>query len=483
MYLGKLKLAQQMKLFFVAVLSSISVNVYASLPESMRQNLEDLGLNTEDIAIVIMDAGFNGKTLVTHNEKTMMNPASVMKLVTTYAALDMLGPSYMWNTAVFVDGQVKSGVLHGSLYIRGSGDPSLTTDRMRDLLLQVRAAGIQEIQGNLIIDRSAFDIPVIDPAAFDGEGLRPYNARPDSLLLNYKTITFSFNPAFAEAGGSIPVLMTPAMTGVNHPLTVKVSGVRCGDWRAALKADFKNPLDIKFNGSFPLNCGPKQWYVAFPEPESYALRSIDEIWQSVGGTLTGNLSFGVVPAKAKLVAYSESKSLTEIVRDVNKFSNNVMAQSVFLALSLPDQKSFLSAAPISTPATYEQSRAIVAQWWKNNFPQATAPVMENGSGLSRFESISAQSLAVMLQKAWGSAVMSEFMSSLPIASVDGTMTRSKTEAAAHIKTGSMRNVTTRAGYVLASKGQRRIFVFMINSNKLNGVGEAVDALIDWTAEQ
>ncbi|MGL4666909.1 MAG: D-alanyl-D-alanine carboxypeptidase/D-alanyl-D-alanine endopeptidase, partial [Saezia sp.] len=456
-------------------------HAHAALPQALAENLNKIGIKEENIAIVIMDTDPKGKTWIMHNEKTMMNPASVMKLVTTYAALDILGPNYTWSTAAFIDGKVSNHTLDGSLYIRGSGDPAMTIDRMRELLKQIRAAGIYAIKGDLLIDPSTYDIPTLDPAAFDGEPLRPYNVRPDSLLVNFKTVTFSFNPLLAKPGDRIPILMNPSMAGVEHNLEIPVSNQRCGDWQKNLQADFTNPLNIRFNGHFPLNCGPKQWYVAYPDPQNHALRTIGALWQELGGEIKGKVSYGTVPTNAQLVAFSESKPLAEIVRDINKYSNNVMAQSVFLALSLPDQKSFLQPSPIHAPATYESSRTIIAQWWQKKFSQTTAPVMENGSGLSRFESISAQSLAVMLEHAWNSPVMPEFMSSLPIASIDGTMRRSKAVASAHIKTGSIRNVTTRAGYVLGSNAQRRIFVFMINSNKAHEVGEAIDILIDWAA--
>ena len=483
MHLSTFRLIRYFQLFVLNIAVLLFSSAHANLPETLESNLNKLGIQDDCLAIVVMDADSKGKTWVMHNEKTMMNPASVMKLVTTYAALDILGPNYTWHTAAFIDGEVKDNVLHGSLYIRGSGDPAMTTDRMRELLMQIRAAGIYHIQGDLLIDRSAHNTPTIDPGAFDGEPLRPYNVRPDSLLVNFKTIVFSFNPSLAKPGDRIPVMMSPPMTGVQHSLEVPVNNQRCGDWQKNLQADFSDPLNIRFNGHFPVSCGPKQWYVAYPDPQSHSLRTVSGLWQELGGELKGRVSFGTVPTTAKLVAFTESKSLAEIVRDINKYSNNVMAQSVFLALSLPEQKAFLRPAPIINPATYEQSRIVIAQWWQNNFPHTTAPVMDNGSGLSRFESISAQSLASMLQHAWNSPVMPEFISSLPIASIDGTMRRSKTVASAHIKTGSIRNVTARAGYVLGSQAQRRIFVFMINSNKAHEVKEAIDILIDWSAEQ
>ncbi|WP_339804145.1 D-alanyl-D-alanine carboxypeptidase/D-alanyl-D-alanine endopeptidase [Saezia sanguinis] len=452
------------------------------LPESVSQALQKAGIDQKDVAIVVVDAEPGGKSWLLHNEQAMMNPASVIKLVTTYAALDILGPGYTWKTGVFADGPVENGVLQGSLYIRGSGDPSMTADRLRDLLLEVRAAGIQNIRDNLVIDRSVYAIPEVAPGAFDGEPFRPYNVRPDALLVNYKSIVLIFNPSLATAGGQIPIVSDPPLTGVQLDSHVTVGDQRqCGDWQKTLSADFSDPLHIRIKGTFPLVCGNKRWYVAYAEPSSYALRVTGGLWQQLGGDVQGRVTTGTVPPGARLVAVGESKSMAEVVRDVNKFSNNVMAQSVFLALALPDQKGLLSSAAVSSPATLEQARQRVAAWWSQQLPRLTPPVMDNGSGLSRSESIAAISLAGMLQSVWHSAVMPEYVSSLPIAGVDGTMRRSNAQASAHIKTGSMNGVVARAGYVVGNNGQRRVIVFLINSPKSYAAKEALDALIDWSA--
>ena len=455
-----------------------------ALPESVSSALKKAKISENDIAIVVADADSKGKVWLLHNEKTAMNPASVIKLVTTFAALDILGPNYIWKTAIFADGELDNkGVLHGSLYIRGSGDPSMTADRMRDLLLQVRASGITQIQGNVVIDRSAYQIPEVNPGAFDGEPLRAYNVKPDALLINYKTVELIFNAALAQAGDQIPVLSNPPLTGVKISPTVTVGSQKnCADWRANLKADFNDTLNIRFDGSYPVSCGSKRWYVAYPDPLSYSLRVVGGLWEELGGSIKGRVTFGPVPANAKLIAEGDSKTLGQIVYDINKFSNNVMAQSAFLALSLPDQKAILSARPLPGAASWEGSQRAVQSWWAQRIAGQAAPVMENGSGLSRKESISALSLAVMMQHAWQSAVMPEYLSSLPIAGVDGTMRRCKAEADAHIKTGSLNNVTARAGYVLGKNGKRRVLVFFVNSDKAAQAREAMDALIDWAAQ-
>lgn len=462
----------------------MAATAHAALPEGFSNALRQARIAESDVAIVIMDAQPGGKVWLRHNESAVMSPASVIKLVTTYAALDILGPSYTWKTVAFVHGTLSGETLQGSVYIRGSGDPSMTDARMRELLWQLRAAGIKHIDGNLLIDRSIYAIEEVDPGAFDGEPLRPYNVRPDALLFNFKTVSFTFNPLMASPGDMVPVVMTPVLAGVEHTPMVRVGQARnCGDWKEALRGDFSDPLNLRLTGSFPAVCGPKQWYLAFPDPGSYALRAIGGLWQELGGTVSGTVGFGVVPTDATFVGAVDSKSMAEIVRDVNKFSNNVMAQSVFLALSLPDQNSLLSCTVVGGAASYERSTERLNRWWSTLLPSTPAPVMENGSGLSRIETISAQALAQMLQKAWVGSTMPEFIASLPIVSIDGTMRRSHASASGHIKTGSVRNVIARAGYVLAPNGERRIFVLLINSPNASAATSAIDLLIDWAAAQ
>lgn len=468
----------------VLIICTRLVFAQTALPPSVSAALQKAGISTSDVAIVVADADPKGKVWLLFNEQKAMNPASVVKLVTTFAVLDILGPNYIWKTAVFADGTLdEKGVLNGSLYIRGSGDPSMTADRMRDLLLQVQASGIKHIKGNLVIDRSAYQIPEVDPGFFDGEPLRAYNVKPDALLVSYKTMELVFNANLAQPGDQIPVLINPPLTGVKIDSTVTVSNQKnCGDWRGILNADFKDPLNIHFNGRYPASCGSKRWYVAFPDPLSYSLRVMGGLWHDMGGTIGGRVTFGTVPVGAKLIADWDSKPLGQIVHDINKYSNNVMAQSAFLALSLPDQKEILNPKPLSSAATWEKSRQVLQNWWVQRIIAQTPPTMENGSGLSRSESISALSLAMMMQYAWQSAVMPEYISSLPIAGVDGTMRKSKAQANAHIKTGSLNNVVARAGYVLDGKGKRRIVVFFVNSAKASQAREAMDALIDWSAD-
>ncbi|HEX7438906.1 MAG TPA: D-alanyl-D-alanine carboxypeptidase, partial [Caldimonas sp.] len=250
------------------------------------------------------------------------NPASLMKLVTTYAALDLLGPAWTWTTPVWLQGGVANGVLQGDLVIKGSGDPKLVLERLWLLLRRVQQQGVREIRGDIVLDRSAFAAPEQSPADFDGEPLRPYNARPDALLLNYRSIVLTFTPDAAR--GTTQVSADPPLAGVRVDPGLALGAGPCEDWRAALKADFADAARIRFGGAFPAACGEKVWAVAYVDPISYNERVLAGMWQDMGGRLDGGVRDGVAPATAPSFEIV-SPPLPEVVRDINKFSNNVMA--------------------------------------------------------------------------------------------------------------------------------------------------------------
>jgi D-alanyl-D-alanine carboxypeptidase/D-alanyl-D-alanine-endopeptidase (penicillin-binding protein 4) len=161
------------------------------------------------------------------------------------------------------------------------------------------------------------------------------------------------------------------------------------------------------------------------------------------------------------------------VRDINKYSNNVMAQQLFLTLSLHQKGT----------GTLEGSREVMRQWWRDRMGPGDPPLFDNGSGLSRDERVTAQQLARLLQAAWISPLMPELMASLPVAGIDGTLRRSRGKGAglAHLKTGSLRDVSGVAGYVHAASGKRYVLVAIANHPQAGAVRPASVAVIDWTA--
>lgn len=467
-------------LVVLALLFGVAGNSFAqNLPAEVDAALARAKVPRDAVAVLFVDAQGQSAPRVSHRAVVAMNPASVMKLVTTFAALDMLGPAFSWSTPVFTDGVVRDGTLQGNLYIVGQGDPKLVIERLWLLLRRVQGVGIHTIAGDVVLDNSAFDVGISDPSGFDGEPLKPYNAAPDALLVNFKALVMTFTPE-RGAGAAVRVQFDPPLAGVQMPTSVPLLAGACEDYRAALKADFSDPNRIRFMGGYPGSCGEKVWPVAYADPASYASRAVQGLWGSMGGKLTGTVRSGRAPAgvlAGKPLFEVRSSSLAEIVRDINKYSNNVMAQQVFLTLGREGG----TADTPDGPASFDSARKRVQRWWQERISPNDLPVLDNGSGLSRIERISAQGLARLLQVAYTSPLMPELMASLPISGVDGTLRRVQSRAAgsAHLKTGSLNDVLAVAGFVHAASGKRYILVAMVNHPNAKAARPAIDTLVEW----
>jgi len=439
----------------------------ARLPPEIYAALERARLPPESLVVVVQEVGSTRSRLAWRAD-VPVNPASLTKLLTTYAALDLLGPAWTWSTPVWLQGSITDGVLDGNLVIKGSGDPKLVPERLWLLLRRVQQLGVREIKGDIVLDRSAFSVPEQNPADFDGEPLRPYNVRADALLLAYRSVLLSFTPDAAR--GVALVGVDPPLSGVHVDTSVPLGAGPCNDWRGELKADFGDSTRLRLAGSFPASCGEKAWPVAYADPRSYNDRMVSALWRDMGGKLGGSVRDGLAPGSAPAFS-SVSPALSEVVRDVNKFSNNVMAQQLFLTLGL-------NRGGSGSP---EASREVLRRWLSERLGRASeGVVIDNGSGLSRETRLSAQQLARLLQSAWASAVMPELMASLPVSGTDGTLIRSKaTPGRAHLKTGSLRDVSGVAGYVLANNGRRYVVVAVVNHPNAGAARPAIDALVQW----
>lgn len=480
------------------VMSAWSVAAQAQgLPAEVDAALKRAKLPTGALSAVVQEVG-NGPTLLAWNEQPPVNPASLFKLVTTFAALDQLGPAWSWSTPVYLTGPLRDGVLDGSVVIQGRGDPKLVHERVWLLLRRLQQqAGVKEIRGDIVLDHSAFALPERAPGDFDGEPYKPQNVQPDALLLNYKAVSFSFVPEPAE--GVARVVAEPVLSGIQVDSTVPLTNGPCDDWRNALKAQLTDPLKVRFAGAYPAACGERTWPLASADPQAYGVRLVEQLWRELGGKLGGSVRVGALPSGARLAFDQASPALAEVVRDINKFSNNVMAEQLFLSLPLvlpavvpvpPPMAPASDAAP-STPSAIpvlpairpDDARAHLRRWLAGRFGEAALQqaVVDNGSGLSRDARLSAQLLARLLQAAWASPVMPELVSSLPVTGTDGTLKRSTaTIGRAHLKTGSLRDVAAVAGYVLGDSGRRYVLVAIVNHPQAGASRPALDALVQWT---
>ncbi len=479
-------LIQSIRALLICAAFGFSISSKAQpLPKEVLLPLARAGVPVSAISVIVqalpVKGGAQELPLIKHRADVGANPASVMKLITTYAALDQLGADFTWKNRVYIDGILEAGVLQGNLIVRGSGDPKLVLERIEDLFKAVQARGVREIRGDILLDRRVFDVPDKNPADFDDEPLRPYNVAPDGLLLNFKALIFNFLPDVANK--RVLLRVDPPIAGVEFPAEITASYGACGDWRGGLQADFSSADRVTFSGRYPIACGEKVWPVAYVAPRRYAARVIDAMWRKSGGSLSGQVREEALPRTARLLHTTESLPLADIIADVNKFSNNVMAQQVFLTLS-----NQLPAA--GRTGSFAASTRNVVAWWKARLPEVAPPVIENGSGLSRKERSSAAAINALLQLAAASPSAEVFANSMGIAGVDGTVARMKERngnsaaiGQAQLKTGTLRDVTAIAGYANATNGQRYSLAAIINHPNAPAARPALDALVEWVVKR
>jgi D-alanyl-D-alanine carboxypeptidase/D-alanyl-D-alanine-endopeptidase (penicillin-binding protein 4) len=445
-----------------------------ALPPSVSKELKAAGIPAANVSVVVQEVGAP-QPLLAERAGVQVNPASVMKLVTTYAALELLGPAYRWHTEAYLDGE--------NLVLRGQGDPTLIYESFWMLLRALRSRGLADIRGDLVLDRSW--LGAVPDVRIDDDTFRPYNVPPDALLVNFKSVRFNFLPQYQR--NFVHVFAEPALPGLQIVSDLKIVERGCPEGRAfreLIGANFQaRPPRAVFTGLYPASCGERDMNVALHEPDDYVGAMLRQLWTEMGGKWEdrngrpGNVRNGTASATAQLLYTHESEPLSQVVRDINKFSNNVMARQLYLTIG---------AEAAGAPALPEKSAAAIRAWLAAKKLRIPELVLENGSGLSRLERISAGGLASILLAAWRSPVMPELVASLPVAATDGTMRKrlrdSPAAGQAHLKTGLLSDVRSIAGYVLDKHGKRYVVVMIVNHPKAPEALEALDALVAWVQD-
>lgn len=444
------------------------------LPPAVQRVLREANLPESALSLAIVP--LSGSAPRYHEADVPANPASLMKLVTTYSALELLGPVYRWTTELRANVRPIEGVLNGDLYLKGYGDPKLTIERVWLLLRELRESGVREVRGDLVLDRSYFTL-LSNRDSFDDDGdhpERPYLVRPDALMSNFKSLRLS---ARAESG-AVLLRLDPPLPEVALENRAKVGPAGdCASWRANLGLkveDSGSRARVVTEGSIPAGCSGER-HLAALDHFTYTASLFQVLWRELGGTLNGNVREGVSPADSVVLAQSLSPELPLVLRDINKYSNNPMARQLYLALGAT------FGLPEDGPDTASRATAVVRRWLveKNwNWPEL---VLENGSGLSRVERISARHLADLLVDAARGPWAAEFVASLPIVAVDGTMKKRLSGDAlageAHIKTGSLKDVRGLAGYVRDADGRMLAVVALLNHPRAENGAKVLDQVL------
>ena len=453
-----------------------------ALPAPLARAAKQMNIGLSNMSISVKALDGTNKTVLSVNAADPVSPASTEKLVTTLAALELLGPNYHWLTDFYIDQDPDQQGHIKNLYLKGSGDPSLVIEQFQLEVDRLAAHGISHIDGDFVVDRSLFDLPPGDTSDFDGKGNCPYNQFPDAALVNYNSMSFEFVPVPGKSIAHIDTL--PPLAGIAVPREIPLGDKPCGNWQKEVGLRFKvlenGQKAVTFEGVFPKDCDARVFSIVSMDKNEFLERVFRALWEKDGRTWSGHVVDGKVPDSAKKVLTHASQPLREVVALANKWSNNQIARHLFLTTS-----KVATGRGSDAPYDLPTSRTMIMRWLQSVGVNTSGWVLDNGSGLSRESRVTADGMTQMLIRGWVSPYMSEYMSSLPISGIDGTMRKRKAATTfAHIKTGYLANVRAIGGYVQTESGKRYAVFAQIEGGKSVWQGiPFLDRVIEWVHDQ
>lgn len=472
---------------FAAMACAFGISLFLSVPASRAELPDSIGnvllaLDIPEDAVSILVRRLDSpEPMLSHLPDVPRNPASVMKVVTTWSGLELLGPAHTWPTEVYFLGDFDGRRLYGDLAIKGYGDPFLVIEEYWKLLRSLRRIGLREIEGDLLLDDSHFDIPPEDPGAFDGQPYRTYNVVPDALLVNFKSARFFF--LADTVNRRVLVNSDPELPNIDIRNRINLVDGPCRGYQAGISfhiADPEEMAQVVFDGDFPARCVSYSLSRTVLDHDTYAFGLFRSLWSDLGGTLEGELADGVVPEDADPVLTWRSPPLAEVIRSINKNSNNVMTRQLLLTLG---------AERRGVPGTEAAGIEVVHELLRSRGVHDGSLVMVNGAGLSRESRVSARLLIDLLDAASRGAYAPEFLASLSIAGLDGT-TRNRFDGDSgngvmHVKTGRLDHVSALAGYAHGRDNALYALAIMMNSTDAHrGLGQEVEeAVMRWLHAQ
>jgi len=450
----------------------------SDLPLPLQSALDHRKLPHDTLSLFVQDLD-SGEELLKWQDDAPRNPGSTIKLLTTLVALDVLGPTYRWDTNIYALGKVENGTLIGDLLIEGHGDPFLVTERVWQLLRRLRQTGIRKIDGDLLIDDSYFDIVDHDTAAFDRQPLRAYNVTPNALLMNYKIVRYWFEPD--HDAKAVRVWLDPPLENIEVDNRLSLVPGACRGFQRGVAISANEAIDkMTFSGRFPAGCKRYAMSRSTLGHNEFVYGLFMSLWRESGGEFSGNWRNQLAPEDVEPLLTFRSLPLADIITRVNKHSNNVMARQLLHTLSVE---------VLGEPGTEAGGRKVVGDWLHGNGLEFSEFAFDNGAGLSRDARITARDFGAMLRFAWQQPYMPEYASSWSLSGLDGTLSHrmddSPLEGAAHLKTGTLDHVSAIAGYLQSQSGRRFAVVIMQNERDIHrGYGEEVqEAVLRWLYEQ
>lgn len=451
---------------------------HTQIPNSVHELMNRYNIPRDSLSLYIVDLDLD-HPLVEINPDKPRHPASVIKLLTTYAALELLRPNYTWETRFYIDGKLKDGILDGDLILQGGGDPFLTREKFWHMLHTLRARGISHITGDLVIDDSLFEIEQGSPGDFDNHPYAVYNTFPYAALVNFQAQQFLVVPQDKQ----VLIYADPPADNLEIRNHMKLVSGRCYQPGTGIDmhvSQQNSHIVATFSGKYPAACGERELLRSIIPSDQYVYGVFKSLWEEMGGTIDGGYRTGAAGLPDKPFYLEVSNPLSDIIISINKFSNNVMARQLLLTIGQIKR---------GTPGSKASGVETIREWLESINIHAPELVLENGSGLSRDTQISARNLGKLLVHAWRSPLQPEFMSSLPIAGLDGTMRKRLRKDVPvgnlRIKTGLLRSVRSMAGYVRSESGKQYMVVCMQNYPGIqNTTGTLIqDELLKWLYQQ
>ncbi len=473
-----------------------------ALPPSVLQALAVAGVPAQALGAVALPLARQGLPFQ-HRAQVSMQPGSTMKLVTSIVALDHLGPNHRGHTRLLSAAPLQGDTLAGDLVLQGGADPELDLPAFWALLLELRQQGVRRVEGRLLVDRQAW-LPARPDAGvppFDDAPEWPYNVIPDALNLAGSLLTLEMSAS--PGADAVLARLLPPLDGVSISSRMSLDARPCAQWSqgwqpAQTTVAVDGHLSIVLNGSFPRDCS-RRASLQLLDRQLLTERLFATLWRGLGGEWGGTATEAPAPAEARVLVQREGRPWGEVLRGLNKSSDNAQARTLFNALGAAEaereakQKLAAPTEPEQRPTAEPHQRPTAAwatrsieRWMQTQHIDTTGLVMDNGSGLSRSERISPLQLARMLQAAHAGAQAPDLLMSLPVAGVDGTLrSRLKDGPAtgwARLKTGTLRNVVALAGVVNDPHGRPWAVAFFINHEQASRARPALDALVNWVAE-
>ncbi|MGA8260797.1 MAG: D-alanyl-D-alanine carboxypeptidase/D-alanyl-D-alanine-endopeptidase [Arenicellales bacterium] len=457
-------MSKRLILAFLLALQWAPAPASTPLPSGLRAALDRFQVPDADLGLYIAPVD-GGSHPITLNPLKPFNPGSVMKLLPSIAALESLTPAYQWSTGIYTTGRLAKGVLHGDLYIKGGGDPYLTVESVWAMLRAVRGSGIRRIAGNIVVDDHIFDLPHLDRAEFDDKPYRIYNGPANGLLVNFWAVRFTIT-ALADEVHIDAFPDSRRLRIVNH-IRRTDSSCRPSTRYVAYRVDTtRDAVVVDFDGVLSTRCPPVIMTRAVIPSDRYLAYVLPGLWRSAGGTLAGTVTKGSVPDDAEKIYTHSSRTLAEVVRATDKFSNNLMARNLLLTLGTLYKDS---------DVTVGDGVKALDDWLLSRGIDVPGLKVVNGAGLSRDARISARGLANVLRAGFHSRFAPEFLSAFPIAGEDWALEDRDFDESipemVRMKTGLLDDVRGMGGYITSRSGKTYITVLLVNHKGIqNQVG-------------